>query len=82
MEEDFYGLQKQIWRLIQTQRKEVNELVETNHITNEKWIDYLSKLFRADNSDKRKHSNWNRGYRCGTPEAKEQKRRGAGWHPE
>ena len=51
MEKDFYGLQKQIWRLIRTQRKEVNELVETNHITNEKWIDYLSELFRADNTE-------------------------------
>ena len=51
MEKDFYGLQKQIWRLIRTQRKEVNELVETNHITNEKWIYYLSELFRADNTE-------------------------------
>lgn len=48
MESDFYGLQKQIWRFIRTQRKEINELVETNHIAKETWINYLSELFKSE----------------------------------
>ena len=48
MESDFYGLQKQIWCFIGTQRKEINELVETNHIARESWIDYLSELYKSE----------------------------------
>lgn len=51
MESDFYGLQKQIWRMIMKQRKEVNDLIEVHHITEEAWVSYITTLFeRGSNS--------------------------------
>lgn len=48
MESDFYGLQKQMWRLIRTQRKEINELIEPKHISKESWVDYLKHLYKKE----------------------------------
>lgn len=48
MESDFYGLQKQMWRLIRSQRKEITELVESNKIDEKTWVKYLTELFKAD----------------------------------
>ncbi|XP_045480919.1 uncharacterized protein LOC123685307 [Harmonia axyridis] len=48
MESDFYGLQKQMWRLIRTQRKEINELTEPKHISKETWTKYLETLYKKE----------------------------------
>lgn len=48
MENDCYGLQKQIWRMIRLQRKEVNELTETNQISKEDWTNYLTQLYKGE----------------------------------
>ncbi|XP_057656894.1 uncharacterized protein LOC130894222 [Diorhabda carinulata] len=46
MENDFYGLQKQIWRMIKGQRKvKVNELFDTNQIQKETWVKYLQEVY-------------------------------------
>lgn len=50
LESDFYGQQKQMWRFIRQQRKEVNELVGTNQIEESTWIEYLTELFRGDST--------------------------------
>lgn len=47
MESDFYGLQKQIWKTIRQQRKEINELIQANHINEETWVKYLTKIFKG-----------------------------------
>lgn len=44
MDHDFYGLQKEIWCFIKVQRTEVKELIESNDIENDTWIDHLKKL--------------------------------------
>lgn len=44
MEHDFYGLQKEIWRMIRGQRKEMKELIEVRHIEKDTWIDHLKQL--------------------------------------
>ncbi|KAK9881036.1 hypothetical protein WA026_014379 [Henosepilachna vigintioctopunctata] len=49
LDTDFYGIQKQIWRLLRQQKKEVNELVEAKHIEESKWIKYLTELYQNDN---------------------------------
>lgn len=51
MEKDFYGLQKQIWRMIRTQRKEINELVENKHIAKETWMKYLRSLYSKNKEE-------------------------------
>lgn len=40
MENDFYDIQKQIWRFMRRQRKEASEFISINHITK---IQYLKK---------------------------------------
>ena len=45
MEGNFYSTQKQIWRVIRQQRKEIAEIKETNKISEEEWIKYLTELF-------------------------------------
>lgn len=51
MEKDFYGLQKQIWRMIRTQRKEINDLVENKHIAKETWMKYLRSLYSKNKEE-------------------------------
>lgn len=51
MERDFYGLQKQMWRMIRTQRKEINELTESKHITKETWVRYLRNLYSKEGEE-------------------------------
>lgn len=48
MEHDFYGLQKEISRLIRGQRTEVKDLIVPKHIENDTWIDYLKKLYAEE----------------------------------
>lgn len=51
MEKDFYGFQKQIWRMIRTQRKEINDLVENKHIAKETWMKYLRSLYSKNKEE-------------------------------
>ena len=46
-----YGLQKQIRRFIRTQRKYINELVETNQTAREAWFNYLMELYKSEEFD-------------------------------
>lgn len=46
MDNDFYGLQKQIWRLIRSQRRETHELVASNRVAKETWVTYLKDLYK------------------------------------
>lgn len=48
MKSDFYGPLKQIWRCIRPQRREVYELMETVHIDEATWIEYLTKLYTSE----------------------------------
>ena len=50
MENDYYGLQRQIWRFIRTQRKEISELTETNKIDVDTWTSYLTQLFKTSDN--------------------------------
>ena len=52
LEGDFYSTQKQIWRIIRQQRKEIAEIKETNKISEEEWIKYLTELFDRPNEGK------------------------------
>lgn len=45
MEHDFYGIQKEIWRMIRGQRKEMKELIEVRHIERDAWINHLKQLY-------------------------------------
>lgn len=44
IEHDFYGLQKEIWRMIRGQRREMKELIEVRHIEKETWVNHLKQL--------------------------------------
>uniref|UniRef100_A0A6P7FCH6 Uncharacterized protein LOC114326887 n=1 Tax=Diabrotica virgifera virgifera TaxID=50390 RepID=A0A6P7FCH6_DIAVI len=46
MESDFYGTQKQIWRFIRNQRKEMAELKEYNNTPANEWESYLTELIK------------------------------------
>lgn len=50
LEHDIYGLQKEIWRFIRGQRKEINEIIEISHIQENQWIKYLKEMY-ADQTD-------------------------------
>lgn len=51
------GLQKQIWRLIRIQRKEIIELIAPKHITKETCIEYLETLYKKeDDTIERNHT--------------------------
>lgn len=47
LEKDFYGTQKQTWRVIRQQRKEIAELYESTLIPEHKWEQYLTELFKG-----------------------------------
>ncbi|XP_044749781.1 uncharacterized protein LOC123310378 [Coccinella septempunctata] len=51
MESDFYGLQKQIWRLIRNQRKEACELISSNRIPKDTWVNYLKELYKKQQTE-------------------------------
>lgn len=57
MERDFYGIQKQIWRLIRSSHKEMNELSSRNPISKEEWQTYLTNLYRKTNNGSDKENN-------------------------
>ena len=51
MESDFYGLQKQIWRLIRNHRTETPKLISSNRITRETWVNYLVELYKKQETE-------------------------------
>ncbi|XP_043499919.1 uncharacterized protein LOC122522697 [Polistes fuscatus] len=48
LEKDFYGLQKQMWRFIRNQKKEIAELIPVSQIDKETWTAYLRDLYKDD----------------------------------
>ncbi|XP_043498354.1 uncharacterized protein LOC122521574 [Polistes fuscatus] len=48
LEKDFYGLQKQMWRFIRNQKKEITELIPVSQIDKETWTAYLKDLYKDD----------------------------------
>lgn len=40
MEYDLYGTQKRIWKMLQKQKKNVNEYTQVNHISKEDWVNH------------------------------------------
>jgi hypothetical protein len=48
MENDFYGLQKQIWRMLRNQTKGVREMVQIQKIHNEEWTTYFTQMYKSD----------------------------------
>ena len=51
MESDFNELQKQIWRLIRSQRTEINELISTNHIERNIRVKDLEELCKKEETE-------------------------------
>ena len=51
MEHDFYGRQKQMWRMDRGQRAEIRELTEIDKISMEVWDEYFTQLYQKDESD-------------------------------
>lgn len=43
MEFDLYGAQKRVWKMLQKQKKNVNECIQINNITKEEWTGYFRK---------------------------------------
>lgn len=58
MESDFYGLQKQIWRMIRQQKAEMRELIEINHIDEKTWVEYLRELFKSKHTHQNSLQNY------------------------
>ena len=57
MDRDFYGLQKQIWRTIRNQRKEIKDFVTTTIIDENTWIQYLTELYKSEKEDTNRDNN-------------------------
>lgn len=62
MENDLYGTQKRIWKMLRASKREINETVQINNITAEKWTTHFKELYaennnnnRADDNSKNKH---------------------------
>ena len=51
MESDLYGQQKQIWRLIRSQRAETNELISTNYIERDTREKYLAEFYKKEETE-------------------------------
>lgn len=49
MENDLYGTQKRIWKMLRAAKKEVNETVQIHNITADKWKEYFTNLHSQDN---------------------------------
>lgn len=51
MEHDLYGGQKKIWNTLRNRKRAVNEEVQTNAITPEKWENYIKTLYGQQESN-------------------------------
>lgn len=51
MEHDLYGSQRKVWRMIGRQRKDINEFVRINDITEEQWIEHFTQLYGEAEDD-------------------------------
>jgi len=51
MENDLYGAQKKVWKLIRRTKKEVNEFVTNNKIIIDVWEIFFRELYRGTSSD-------------------------------
>ena len=51
MEHDIYGVQKKVWKLIRSTKKEVNELVINNKITIHEWEKSFYELYKGTSDD-------------------------------
>lgn len=48
MEHDLYGAQRKIWNMLRNQRKNINELIQTNKISSEEWERHFSSLYKTE----------------------------------
>jgi len=51
MEHDIYGAQKNVWKLIRSTKKEVNELVINYKITIHEWEKFFHELYKGTSDD-------------------------------
>ena len=51
MENDIYGAQKKVWKLIRRTKKEVNDFFTNNKITIDEWEIFFRALYRGTSSD-------------------------------
>ena len=51
MENDIYGAQKKVWKLIRRTKKEINELVTKNKITMDEGEKFFHELYRSTRED-------------------------------
>ena len=47
MEHDIYRAQKKVWKMINKNKKEMNEFVSKNKITIEEWEDFFGNLYTS-----------------------------------
>lgn len=50
MESDLYGTQKRVWKMLRASRREINETVQINNITAEKWTTHFRELYAENNN--------------------------------
>lgn len=45
MEHDIYGIQKQMWRFVRSLKKEAKEIIVTQKISKQVWVEYITNLY-------------------------------------
>ena len=57
MENDLYGSQRKVWKMLRNRKAEINYTLNIYNITKSQWMKHFIKIYDADQSDQSENFN-------------------------